>query len=368
MGLTGDNGEVTNKSTWGRICYACSSIDAFGLILLGFAFALLLAPPTLTTTAANGWKNPSMIAMEVVGGVLFIVFCIWEFFFARNPIQPRRIWNKTFTMCIIIDFTYYLVGYFTDVYWSSWLYVVKDYSDTDYSYMLQITTICLCFFAVVGGAIQRYTHRYKWLQVSGLAVRCIGSGLNYWVSCGNISTGAIVMSRFLLMAGGGVSVISSQVASQGSVKHKDMGIAIAILTLWTQIGGAIGSAISAAMWNSELPKQLAIHVGEFLTADEITAVYGDITVARVAEPRAEIIKAYNAAYRKLSLPALGCIFIPLIAAFFTTNYHLGDRHNAVEETIIKPLSQEQVAANLARAKAQTEAAAVEEKRQDEQRH
>lgn len=31
----------------------------------------------------------------------------------------------------------------------------------------------LCFFGLVAGLIQRYTHRYKYLQMSGLAIRAM---------------------------------------------------------------------------------------------------------------------------------------------------------------------------------------------------
>lgn len=34
-------------------------VDLFGLILLGFAFALILLPFNLVAAASNGWRNPS---------------------------------------------------------------------------------------------------------------------------------------------------------------------------------------------------------------------------------------------------------------------------------------------------------------------
>ena len=125
LGLSGKQQE---QSLWERIRQGASTIDAFGLLLLGFAFALLLSPPSLYATANGGWTNPSMIAMMTVGGVLFFVFVAWEYYFAANPIMPVRILNRTFVLCVCIDFMYYLVGYLTDVYWSSWVYVVQDYT------------------------------------------------------------------------------------------------------------------------------------------------------------------------------------------------------------------------------------------------
>ena len=54
----------------------------------------------------------------------------------------------------------------------SWVYIIKpDWSDRDYTYFGNIMTVGLCGFAVFAGLIQRYTHRYKLLQLSGLVIR-----------------------------------------------------------------------------------------------------------------------------------------------------------------------------------------------------
>lgn len=331
---TGLLGENTPPTLFGKLRRAASIIDAFGLLLLAFCFALLLAPTTLSTTASNGWKNPSLIAMQTIGGVLFLCFCIWEWKIAANPILPRRMMNKTFCICLCLNFFYYLIAYFTDVYWSSWLYVIRnDLSTQNYTYMNQIATITLCLFGLIAGALQSYLRRYKWLQVTGLGIRIIGSGLNYYSSLGNNNIATIFFAKFLLSAGGGIMVIGSQIAAQASVKHKDLALSIAILSLFTQVGGAIASAISATIWNNNLPTFIARYCPN-LTPEEVTSVFGDITVAAVTEPREGIVKAYNEAYRLLSLPALICIFVPFIVACFSTNYVLDDRHNAVEDKVV----------------------------------
>ena len=82
-------------------------IDAFGLLLLGFGWSLLLLPFSLKTYAVGGWRNPSLIAMMVVGGVLLIAYVVYEMKWAKMPSAPRRlIFNKTFLMAVIIDSVY----------------------------------------------------------------------------------------------------------------------------------------------------------------------------------------------------------------------------------------------------------------------
>jgi hypothetical protein len=40
--------------------------------------------------------------MLVVGGVLFISWCVWDGFYAKYPLMPRRVFNRTF----VSDFAY----------------------------------------------------------------------------------------------------------------------------------------------------------------------------------------------------------------------------------------------------------------------
>lgn len=94
-------------------------IDAFGLILLGFGWSLLLLPFSLKTYAEHGWRNQSLIAMMILGGLFLIAYVVFEIKFARVPSAPRRlVFNKTFIMAIIIDSFYMRESiYKAGIYW-----------------------------------------------------------------------------------------------------------------------------------------------------------------------------------------------------------------------------------------------------------
>lgn len=120
-----------------------------------------------------------------------------------------------------------------------------------------------------------------------------GMGVNFLSVNGNHSIVVQIMSRILISIGGGCSVMTSQLATQASVPHQDMAIAIAILGLWTSIGGGVGSAIAGAVWTQRLPQQLAANLGEYYNATELAGIYGDVTLARAAEPRALVIQSQS---------------------------------------------------------------------------
>ncbi|KAK6903936.1 hypothetical protein I203_107447 [Kwoniella mangroviensis CBS 8507] len=334
-------------------------MDAFDLLLLTFAFGCILSPFTLNTTAKGGYTNPSLIALFAVGGILFIAFCAYEWKVASHPIMPSRVMNKTFICACFIDFMYYFSGSLSGAYWSSWLYITKDYSVEHYTYLTNCLTVGLCFFGFLAGAVQRYTHRYKYLQLCGLSIRIIAQGLVY-LSASKSSAGTtatIVMGQILISLGGGISVISSSVACQGSVPHQDMALAMALLSLWTSIGGSIASAIAAAVWNKQVPAKLALYLGDTHNSTELAEIFGSILVARTAQPRPLVIQAYNEAIRPLYIAALVTSTLSLVAGAFTTNFYLGTTHNAIEKKEVVFRSADETAPEVVAAKARE----VEEK-------
>lgn len=71
------------------------------------------------------------------------------------------------------------------------------------------------------------------------------------------------------------SVVGSQVASQACVPHQDVALVISLLTLWSSIGAAIGSAISVGVWGHYMPLNLRAYIPSSITDEEIAGFFGD---------------------------------------------------------------------------------------------
>nr|ODN90426.1 hypothetical protein L203_01534 [Cryptococcus depauperatus CBS 7841] len=174
------------------------------------------------------------------------------------------------------------------------MFVVGDWSDKDYQYWLKILTVGLCFFGVIAGLVQKFTH----------------------------SDAMLVMGSAMISMGGACSVVGSQVATRASVPHADMALAMALLALWTHIGGVIGSAIPAAIRTDQLSKHLH--------ATQINAIYGSITKAgALTEHRDLVQKTYLDTAWYLEVPTLSLCVVPLTAGLYTSSFFLGDSHNAI---------------------------------------
>lgn len=341
-----------SRTLWESLKHNLEEIDAFGLILLGFGWSLLLLPFSLQTYANDGWRNPSMIAMMIVGGVILIAFVVYEMKWARVPSAPHRlVFNKTFVMAIVIDSFYMRIFYRSNfwffvltcfsvagnihsLYWSSYVYVAKPWSYQDWVYYGNTLTLALCIAGPFVGLAQRWTHRYKTIQICGLVLKIIGMGIVIDGYKATLNTAAMVIGTILVGFGGCMSVVGSSVASQASVPHQDVALAISLLSLWSKIGSAIGSAIVAVIWSSQMPKQLRAHLPSTATEADVKKLFGSPnsirTLYSLDDPmRAGAILAYRRTLYYCLASSLGLAFIPLIAAFFQTNYFLGKSQNAV---------------------------------------
>lgn len=91
-------------------------LDIFGLLLLAAGISLILLPLTLAPNASNEWRNPSMIAMLVIGGVTIIAFPFWETSKKLAPkafFPPNLFKNRTVVAGFAIAFFYFSKLFFS---------------------------------------------------------------------------------------------------------------------------------------------------------------------------------------------------------------------------------------------------------------
>ncbi len=105
---------------------------------------------------------------------------------------------------------------------------------------------------------------------------------------------------------------------------------MAILSLCTQLGGSIASAISGAVWNKQVPMRLERYLGDLYNETQRAEIFGSILVARATEPHDLVTRAYTESLRGLFLAALVVSFLALVAGCLTVDFYLGKAHNTVE--------------------------------------
>ncbi|KAI0828474.1 drug:h+ antiporter [Trametes gibbosa] len=317
-----------------RAWHVAEQLDIVGLLLLGTAVALILLPLTLAKNAKDKWHNPSMIAMIVIGCILLPVFILWDVYCAKRPVVARRfLTNRSVVLASWIGFFDFFSFYLTFTYLYSFVLVTKDWTLINATYFSQTQTVALTVFGITSGFILRWFHRYKWVLVVGLAIRVVGVGLMIHSRGANAPDAEIVWTQLLQGIGGGFAAVCSQVGAQASVPHADVAMVTAVVLLWTEIGGSVGSAVAGAIWTNTMPDKLAEHL-PMLNQTTRDTLFGSITNVMALpfdDPvRVGVINAYGDTMRVMLIAATVLAIVPMLSSLGMPNWYLGDQQNAVE--------------------------------------
>ncbi|KAK6225845.1 hypothetical protein QIS74_01892 [Colletotrichum tabaci] len=336
----GDSGEeAVYKSRgfayWVKLLYeGLIDIDIIGLAILGASFSLILLPFTLAKEADGGWGNAGIIAMLVVGFVLLVAFILYEMYLSPKPLMTKRIiQNRTFLAAVTIYTFNQMASAVRNTYFSSYIYIIKEWSTYEWTIFLGITTMGLSLLGPIVGLIQRRTHRYKSMMIFGAVARLIAYGLLVQPDGRMIQDTARLVIAQLTFCLGSFNVVGARVGSQASVPHEDMASIIALLTLWSTLGSSVGSAVSSAIWTSEMLDRMHM---EMPGVDDATVakLYGNIKKLRTTYDfdhpvRQGAIRAYAFVNGHIAVTALLLSAVPLFATFFMPDFYLGKQQNAV---------------------------------------
>ena len=304
-------------------------LDTFGLILLCAAVTLITLPLTLAPLAKSGWHNGSMIAMIVVGGICLIAFPFWE---RSKRLAPRAFFPKelfkqrTVLAGVVIAFFYYMAFYLSvQPYFLTWLLVVRNMGITAAGHVTQTFSFTSTVTAVVIGVIIKYTKHYKYFVTLGACIYLLGIGLMIKYRAPNTSTATLVGCQIAVGIGGGLVNVPTLLGVQASANHQQVAAATAVFLTILEVGGAVGSGISGAVWSSTIESKLQQYLPSDLQgqASTIAGSYLTATTYPIGSPaRDAIIRAYNETMQILLIIAV-CMCVPLIPlSLLLKNYKL----------------------------------------------
>ena len=101
---------------------------------------------------------------------------------------------------------------------------------------------------------------------------------------------------------------------QASVSHADVAAVTAIFLTVLEIGGAVGSAISGAVWTAKIPEKLALYLPDNAKADA-ALIFGNLTMATSYAAGSPERVAINRSYQEtmdILLIIAACLAVPLL--------------------------------------------------------
>ncbi|KAI9713648.1 MAG: hypothetical protein M1812_006620 [Candelaria pacifica] len=316
-------------------------LDFFGLLLLSAAISLILIPLTLAAKAKGGWKNGSIIAMLVIGVICLLAFPFWE---TNKKLAPRPIVtlhllkNRTVLAGCGIAFFYFMAFYLSiQPYFYSYLQVVQNHSITAAGHITQIFSFTSTISSIIVSLIIRRTAHYKYFVITGVCIYTLGLGLIIRYRVQGSSTTQIVFTQIIVGLGGGMLNVPTQLGVQASASHTEVAAATAIFLTVLEIGGAVGSAISGAIWTANIPKKLRLYL-PVESRDKAEMIFASIVTAQSFEMGTLERRAINRAYQEtmsVLLVCAVCVCLPLFPlALCMRNYKLDEISQNVKGKVI----------------------------------
>ena len=193
-----------------------------------------------------------------------------------------------------------------DGYYTSYLQVVHGLSIKDAGYVANIYNIGSCFWAVVVAVLIRLTSRFKWLALSAIPLMLLGIGLLIHFRQPDSPLGYVIMCQIFIAFAGGTLVICQEIAIMAAAKHEQVAVVLALLSVFTGIGQAVGQSISGAIWTNTLLKYLTLYLPDPLKAQAVT-IYASLptqlSYPRGTPERDAIIAAYAVTQRRMTIAA-----------------------------------------------------------------
>lgn len=341
--------------------YLWHELDIMGLLLLSAAISLILIPLTLAVTAKQGWRNGSIISMLVVGCISAIAFLLWESnpkvapkpFIARRILADRTI----FAGCMIAFFYFGMLFppelsnsmvltwhsqavFYTSVqpYFFSYLRIVHSHSITAAGHITQVFSFSSTVSSIVVSFFIKYTRHYKYFVTAGACIYLLGVGIMIRYRAQGSSIAQIVGTQIAVGVGGGMVNVPAQLGVQASVAHGDVAAATVIFLTLLQIGGAVGSAISGAVWTRNIPRKLALYLPPE-TQGDAAKIFASLTTATDLYPVGSLERvAINRSYQEtmnILLIIAACFCAPLLPlSLLMRNYRLDRIDQKVTGTVI----------------------------------
>ena len=285
------------RTTAQSIKHYVIEFDVAGLLLICGGLALFLLPFSLYSYQPDGWKSPMIICMIIFGGLLLIAFALYERYVAPVTFIPfSLLTDRTVLGANILAAVFFVSFYIWDSYFFSFLQVVNGLTITEASYVGNIYTIGSCLWALVVGAAIRYYGRFKALALYfGVPVTILGIALMVHFRQPDVNIGYIIMCQIFIAFAGGTIVICEQLAVMAATNHQFVAVVLAVESMFSSIGGAIGSTVAAAIWTGTFPQQLLKHLPAENKADYLD-VYASLTTQLSYDVGTPARDAINQAY------------------------------------------------------------------------
>ncbi|KUJ23010.1 MFS multidrug transporter-like protein [Mollisia scopiformis] len=231
------------------------AIDYYGILFSSSAILLLLIPVSGGGTYFD-WNSPMVISMLILGGICMVLFVVVEWKFAVMPMMPLPLFKNPAISAIMIQNLLFGVVYYSHLYYLPIYYQnVRGFTPLLSAALIIPFVAGQSTFSILSGQYVSRNKRYGEVIWTGYALWTLGAGL---VLLFNRTTPRWKMVVILIVEGAGVGNVfqPTLVAAQAHSLKRDRAVVISVRNFLRSMGGALGLAISSAIFSNSLKKSL----------------------------------------------------------------------------------------------------------------
>ena len=229
------------------------SLDYAGAALLTGALVPILVG--LTNKQTGNWTDPAVGGLILLGFVVLPIFLFVENR-AHEPLVPLKLFRiPAFTGAVTAMFLAAMGFFAAVVFLPRWFQVVNGSSALESGYQILPLLAGLIFSAIISGQIVARTRQYKVIVVGAMVLLAFGLYLST-----NIRPDTPLPLLWLWMAiigfGIGPAFAVFTLVVQNNVPVRDLGTGTSSLTLFQQVGGTVGLALTGTIFTETLLKEV----------------------------------------------------------------------------------------------------------------
>ncbi|KAM7222442.1 Major facilitator superfamily domain containing protein [Rhypophila decipiens] len=329
-------------------------LDIIGTLLLSGGLSLFLLPLTLVSHSSAGWSDIRIQSMIVLGIILLILFPIWESrpSLAPHPLLPLVLLkSRTFVAGCLLGFFYFMIFYIAvQPYFYSYLLVALNLPVSRAGQITQTFSFASTIAALLVSLGIRQTGsahlKLRPFILLGAGLYTLAIAILICTRTREATAVSLFAAQGILGAGAGLMHVVTQLIVQAScgTNKAYVGVATAAFLTLVEVGGAVGAALSGAVWGRVLPGRLRLYLPEGVK-DRAGEIFSSVKVARSFEwgslEREAIGRSYQETVTVLLWIALG-LCLPLLAVVWLIPRDYG--FGAVDGEVDGPVMEERAVA------------------------
>lgn len=233
-------------------------IDYSGIFLMTSGLVLVLLALTFGSDGNFKWDSAAVICCFVLGGLLVIAFCVWNFKYSKNPLIPPEVVKTLQVTAAALTmfgvFSYYIAA---TVYLAIYFQVIHKASAWRSGVDMLPLIISVIVTSIVGGVFVKKTRLVKPIVVLGTALGFVGSGLLCLL---DVDSSTPMQIGLLIPVGVGIGINLQAALMAGQIVAPKIPGGVILVTTYLNfcrsVGGAISGILANVMYTSTILKNL----------------------------------------------------------------------------------------------------------------